>query len=337
MILNRFPCRVGTPNQRYCETPEEAIERINKHNGATDIYVTLYNGDNVIDKIVWDFDIEKGSEEKYGSWEEALVDFRKLSEHFDDEGYQHMSVFSGGGLHKYLKSTERTLEKPRGALRSAQVKFQEELDLNTDEQIFGDIERIFRVPNTWHTGKQRYCIPLKPDEIYLDKEDLFELAKNQRFGVDAVTEGKQYPIHHHDEATNFYSALQTGDQIEGDFNPADLEPEGVIFPIYPCITNLLKNQDELETKGHGLGYRRRFLVILHLKETGHTYQECVQILKKYLNKTEFRHCVQKERQPQQVYQRGDLLFPDCDNLMTEIACIHDPPENPCESKDGLYV
>ena len=337
MILDRFPCRIGTPNQKVCHTPEEAFRRINAHNGATDVYATLYNGNNVIGKAVWDFDIEEDQDDKYGEWGEALADFRRLSERLAEENYQQMSVFSGGGLHKYLKTTEYTLDRPRNALRAVQRKFQDELDLKTDEQIFGDTERIFRVPNTYHPSRQRYCIPLEHDEIYQEIDELIELAQEQRYDVDPIVGEEEYPIHKHDEATGMHSSLDVGSKIEGNFNPAEVEPEDVIFPIYPCIANLLKNYDEVECKGHGLGFRRRFLVILHLRETGHEYQECVQILKNYLSTEEFRHCVRKERQPQQIYQRKDLLFPDCERLQAEIPCIHHPEEDdPCTDRNTLY-
>lgn len=336
MILNKTPIRVGVPSQRVCNTREEAIERINRHNGATDVYASLYNGDNIVDKVVFDFDVEPQDEDKYDAWGPMMEDFRRLSEHIEENGWSQMSVLSGGGMHKYISSSEYPLEHPRDALREAQQKIQEELDLKTDDAIFGDIERIFRVPNTWHPGAQRYCIPLRHEEIYLPKEDLFDLASDQRFDADPITEGAPYPIHEHDSAGSSYASFKTGQQIEGNFNPAEVEPEGVLFDIYPCISNLLQNWDTLEQKGHGLGYRRRFLVILHLKERGHTYQETISILKKYLSSEEFHHCVRGEKQVRQIYRRDDLLFPECDRLMTEVPCIHDD-ENPCEDKDSLYI
>lgn len=337
MILNKTPIRVGVPSQRVCHTREEAIDRINRHNGATDVYASLYNGDNIVDKIVFDFDVEPGDEDKYDDWDSMLSDFRRLSEHIEDEGWSQMSVLSGGGMHKYIKSAEYRLEYPRDALREAQQKFQEELDLKTDDAIFGDIERIFRVPNTWHPGAGRYCIPLEHEEIYLPREKLFELAEDQRFEIETITQGESYPVHQHDSAGSSYTSHETGERIEADFNPAEVAPEGAIFEIYPCISNLLQNWDTMEQRGHGLGFRRRFLVILHLKETGHTYKETVQILKKYLSSEEFHHCVRDEKQPRQVYRRDDMIFPECDRLMTEIGCIHDPPEDPCEDKDSLYI
>lgn len=335
MILNKAPLRIGTPEQRTYDSLDKAIEVVNQHNGVTDVYATLYNG--TVDKVCWDFDVEEGEDDKYDSLDEALKDFRTLTERFDEEGYSQMSVFSGNGLHKYLKTVDAKLKNPRSAIREVQEKYQEELNLNTDEQIFGDVERIFRVPNTWHPRAKRFCIPLKQEEIYLDKEEIFELAQDQRFGVDAITEGEPYPILQHDSARSSVPSFKSGAQIEGNFNPAEVEPEGTVLPIYPCISNLLQNWDDLEKKGHGLGFRRRFLIIAHLKETGHNYQECIQILKKYLSNEEFHHCVYDEKQPRQVYKRDDLLFPSCNRLMTEIPCIHDPPENECEKKDSLYV
>lgn len=334
MILDKFPCRIGIPEQKVCDTKEEALERINRHNGITDVYATLFNG--TIDKCVWDFDIEPNDPTKYKKLRYALEDFRYLKEYVEDHGWEYMCVFSGNGLHFYLRTVDAKLKNPRAALRTVQESFQNELGLKTDEAIFGDKERIFRVPNTWHPGAERYCIPLKPDEIYLGPEEIYELAQEQRFDVNAVAEGEPYDIVQHDEVKSSYSPFETGEQMPGNFNPAEIEPEGTIFPIYPCIANLLKNRKSIEKKGHGLGFRRRFLVILHLKETGHTYQETVQILKKYLSSEEFYHCIRGEKQVQQIYKRDDMVFPDCESLMTEIPCIHDPPQDPCESKDSLY-
>lgn len=335
MILNRFPCRIGVPNQKVCETKAEAFERINRHNGATDIYATLYNGDGIVDKICWDFDVAPDDDDKYNDWDEMLHDFRRLTDYLDAKGYSQMSVFSGGGLHKYVKATERRLENPRSALREVQKTIQRDLGLRTDDAIFGDIERIFRVPNTYHPEEKRFCVPLEPHEAYYNKSALVDLAQEQRFSVDPVTEGEPYPIHKHDSAGNKFAPFETGQKVQGNFNPAEVEPEGVMFEIYPCIANILQNWREMEKHGHGIGFRRRFLVILHLKEVGHTYQETVQVLKKYLSPEEFYHCVRDEKQVRQIYRREDLLFPECDRLMTEIPCIHEQ-DDPCEDKDSIY-
>lgn len=337
MILNNFPCRIGVPNQKVCETRKEAISRINAHNGITDVYATLYNQKKVVDKVVFDFDVTDEEDDKYDTWQELIDDYRKLKEYVEDEGWSYMCVLSGGGMHFYIKSTERRLEYPRDALREAQQTIQDDLDLQTDDAIFGDTERIFRVPNTYHPGAERYCVPLKPEEIYIDPPELFELGEEQRFDIKALVDGSAYPVHQHDSAGSVYAPFESGDRIEGNFNPAEVEPEGTLFPIYPCISNLLQNWRDYERKGHGLGFRRRFLIILHLKETGHTYEETVSILKKYMSSEEFYHCVRDEKQVRQIYRRDDLIFPECDKLMTEVPCIHNPPERECESKDSLYV
>lgn len=334
MILNRTPVRVGTPHQKVCHTKQEALDRINRHNGHTDVYVTLYNG--VIDKVVWDFDIEPGDEDKYDDWEGMIEDYRSLKERIEDEGYSYMCVFSGGGMHFYLKTRESKLEYPRYAIKTVQQKYQKELQLKSDTQVFGDVERIFRVPNTWHPGHERYCIPLLPEEIYLPKDEIVELAQEQRFDIEPIQPGDDYPIHKHDKAGTRFSF--EGDKVVGNFNPAEVEPENTVMPIYPCISNLLQNWEDMEKKGHGLGFRRRFLIILHLKETGHTYEETVSVLKKYLSRNEFKHCVYDEKQVQQIYKRDDLLFPACKQLATEIPCIHKPEnDQPCESRDSLYL
>lgn len=336
MLLNRFPCRVGTPAQRWCDTKEEAMQRINAHNGVTDVYVSIYNCD-IVDKIAWDFDIDTEKEDAYDDWKGALADFRKLTERLEDEGYAQMSVLSGGGLHKYMKTVPENLSNPRAAIKTVQQKFQQEEDLNTDTAIFGDFKRIMRVPNTFHPGAQRYCVPLEKDEVYLSKEELFERAEAQR-SVKAVTDGTGYPIRQHDKMGTSYTMDGDGEKIPGSFNPAEVEPEGTLFPIYPCIANLLKNWQNMEAQGHGLGYRRRFLIILHMKETGHEYEETVAILKKYLSDREFHHAVYDEKQVRQIYQRDDMLFPKCESLMQEIPCIHKPEKDePCDSKNDLYV
>lgn len=331
MILNRFPTRIGTPHQTWVDSKQEALEVINRHNGLTDVYAALYPHE-VVDKIVFDFDIDE-----YDDWEDMMQDYRRLSRRLEDDGYSQMSVFSGNGLHKYVKTVETELARPKAALRTVQENYQEQLDLNSDEVIFGDIKRIFRVPNTFHPGAQRYCVPLKHDEaMNLTQQEIYDLAQGQRFGVGAITGGDEYPIHQFDKAGSSMRPQFQGEKVPGNFNPADVEPEGVLFPIYPCISNILRNWEDMEQKGHGLGFRRRFLIILHLKETGHTYEETVSILKKYLSNEEFFHAVHDEKQVRQIYKRDDLLFPDCNRLMSEIPCIHSE-DDPCEDKDSLYV
>jgi len=330
MILNRYPVRIGTPHQKRYETREEAIEAINRHNGLTHVYVSLYNR-GVIDKIAFDFD----PKDYESGWDDMIVEYRQLKEHIEDEGWAFMCVFSGNGLHFYIKSKSRRLENPRAATKEVQEKYQQELDLNSDEAIFGDIKRIMRVPNTYHPGAERFCIPLKPNEIYFSQDEIHDLAQSQR-DISAVADGEPYPIGKHDKMGSAYT-MSEGSRVPGNFNPAEVEPEGTLFPIYPCISNILQNWQDMEQKGHGIGYRRRFLVILHLKETGHSYEEAVGVLKKYMSEKEFYHAVYDEKQVEQIYKRDDLLFPKCDSLMKEIPCIHDPPEEACESKDDLYI
>ena len=330
MILNQFPTRVGTPNQRWLDTKQEALEMINRHNGYTHIYAALYP-QGIIDKIVWDFD-----RDDYDSWDDMMCDFRRLTRELDDEGYSQMSVFSGRGLHKYLATESFKPEQPKSVLKTVQTKYQSELDLNSDDAIFGDVKRIFRVPNTYHPIAGRYCIPLTQDEVLsYSQEDIYELAQSQRNGISPITSGDKYSIRKYDKAGNSMAPSYSGSKIDGDFNPAEVEPEGVLFPIYPCISNILQNWRDMEQKGHGMGYRRRFIVILHLKETGHTYEEAVSVLKKYMSEEEFYHCVYDEKQVRQVYMRDDLLFPSCDRLQTEIPCIH-TEDNPCEKRDTIY-
>lgn len=338
MLLNRFPCRVGTPIQQWCDTKEEALTRINAHNGATNVYVSIYNND-IIDKVAWDFDIDPEKDDAYDDWEDMLADFRKLTEQIDEDGYQQMSVLSGGGMHKYMKTVPENLEHPKAAIAEVQKQYQNDLDLMTDTTLFGDTKQIMRVPNTYHPGAGRYCIPLKPEEVYYEPEELFGLAEEQRTGINPLTKGEAYPIRQHDKMGSGYTSFGTdGEQISGNFNPAEVEPEGTVFPIYPCIANLLQNWEQMDQKGHGLGFRRRFLIILHLKETGHSYEETVSILKKYMSEKEFYHAVYDEKQVRQIWKRDDMLFPRCDSLMEEIPCIHDPEENDeCEDKDTLYV
>lgn len=330
MILNRTPCRVGTPHQKWFDDKREALKYINKHNGFTHVYVSLYNGD-VVDKVVYDFDPDD-----YPRWESLIYDVHKLKSRVDSEGWQYMIVFSGNGLHFYIKTQPRELQNPRAALHDVHTNYQEELDLNSDESVFGDIKQIIRVPNTYHPGAERYCIPLKPEEIYLPQEEIHEIAQEQRKKESFVTDGELYPIGKHDNLEN-YTSFNGGSRVPGNFNPAEIEPEGTLFPIYPCIANILQNWDDMEKSGHGMGFRRRFLVILHLKETGHSYDECVAILKKYMSNEEFRHCVYEESQVEQIYKRDDLLFPECSSLEQEIPCIHKPDEGEdCEKRDDLY-
>lgn len=330
MILNRFPTRVGTPHQRWVDSKPEALERINRNNGATDVYAALYPQD-VVDKVVWDFDIDK-----YNSWENMMADFRRLTRAIEGGGYRQMSVFSGTGLHKYIRTQEAELSRPKKAIEHVQKMYQEELDLNSDDAVFGDIKRIFRVPNTYHPEAGRFCIPLTQQEVFeCSQDEIHELAQDQRLDIEPITDGDEFPIYKYDKASNSMVPDFEGEQISGSFNPAEVEPEGVLFPIYPCISNILKNWREMEQKGHGLGFRRRFLIILHLKETGHSYEETVSILKKYLSETEFRHCVYSEKQVKQIYKRDDLLFPDCNRLETEIPCIH-REDDKCDDRDSLY-
>lgn len=289
---------------------DKAKRLINKYNGVTGVYRTIYNFRNkvenynaVIDKVYFDFDVTEDNLE--------LIETRKLHEFLKEKGIRHSLYFSGRGFHLYIyteKIFAGDLLNPRVALQNVFDDLKKKLDLHPDKKTRGDLMRISRLPNTMNIKSKLYCIELSPEELYLEKKEIEKLAESPR-SIKIERTGKLIDLKKFDgdlwykpPKIEFDSKLE--DEINSEF----------LFKNIPkCVTNLL-------LKGNP-NHRERFIIITALRDLCYSKEQVENILEKFLTEKKFYHCLFEEDQLEYLFERQDLLFPHCRTISEEGNCV----------------
>lgn len=155
-----------------CTTEEELIKIVNTWNGICPCYISV----NPYDVISMD---EFGNEIKKAYITRAFFDFdndlesvKKLVDYLIIKDIKFNINHSGRGHHVYIHLTG---EGDGRNLRILQLSILNEAKTTCDLHVVGDVSRVSRVPNTWNFSANKYCIPIKVEE--LGKED----GSQQRF------------------------------------------------------------------------------------------------------------------------------------------------------------
>jgi hypothetical protein len=292
----------------------EAVKLIDKHNGITPVYRTIYDFDGVpktetaiIDKLFFDFDHNEKDPNN------ALFQLRKLHEYLVGKGLRHTMFFSGRGFHCFLATKEcyaREFHNPSALTRGAHTHISKEAKITPDPKT-KDVCRFARLPNTINTKTGLYCIPLTSEEIYLSRREILKLAEHQRLDVNPLVDGDEFDLTPYDREESEVEV------IHADLSSLILdEDEGYAttlkeLPDCVKISLLRKNPD----------YRERFCIITALRDLCYSKEDTLKILKHFLNEKKFRHCVWEERQVDYLYSHPKLLFPACGTLRKEGLCI----------------
>lgn len=306
---------------------DEFVKELNLYNGKKPIFASVYAFSKIedyrpiydsaiIDRIFFDFDGEN-------SYHDACI----LHDHLSKEGLKHLFVFSGRGYHIYLRvKNAEELKNKKVALLNAHNYFEKLLAIKIDEKIKGDIARVSRVLNTWNAKGKLYCIPITDEDLHLGEAHIKEKAKSQTVLPNLPWFGNLlYDLSQHDN----------GNKPEGvELLHIDAETERVIKEdellksLPKCVSSILASDH--------FGWRNRYLVIVYLKELGHTRKEVVEILKNYMKPKEFEHCMNSERQVDYLYRQlnsGRLKYPSCHTLRGQGAC---PFKYDCSKARMLY-
>jgi hypothetical protein len=308
--------QVATPERRTFELTGDGIERskriVYKLNGVTDLYRTIYNFNDwpgwdsaIIDKVYIDFDPEKENPESG----RELFDTRKLHEYLIEQNVQHSLYFSGRGFHIFVavnKIMPSQLKNPRMAVKNCHKYLIEEAEIKPDP-VTVDLMRIARLPNTKNMRTGLFCIPLAPEELYWDINDIYRLGAHQRiFSGQKVKEEKKVNLGYFD-----------GKKFEIDY--AETIDSGVSLDIDDdnipeCVKNNLSLGD--------CNYLERYAIITALRDLSYPKEEVRRILKEYLIPKKYNHCIHEERQLDYLFQRQDLLFPSCSTLQIQGMCVN---------------
>lgn len=309
MLFSSFPREVGLP-RRIVNDIEEYLKFINTYNGkkkhifqsvySCNIVVNKPDYNNVtIDKLFFDFDTED-------AWEEC----NKLHLYLKKEKIRHIINFSGRGYHIYIVTKSYIPKHAKSCLYNAQKFFMDKLRLECDTQIFGDVSRLCRVPNTYNIKRKRFCIPLKENDFERGGNFCKNLALRQNrvkhtgyMGGDILLDLQRFDNKTKEEDSITIENLDKSSSSNGLLNLEHLPT---------CIQKLLKKKN--------LGFKGRYLVILYFREKGYTKKEVLEILKNHLSEKKLNHCIVEEKQLQYLFERNDLMFPSCEKIIQDGFC-----------------
>lgn len=294
MFLN-FPRDVADPKRQTVTSRREFSQWLTRRNGVTDCFISVY-GDrqSIIDKIFIDIDAPYDEMMKLHTW-------------LEDRDYKHIVFFSGGGYHIYIFTDRSSLTFPKNALRTAQIYLTEESGVNADRQVFGDVRRVARIPNTFNPKRGLYCIPLGRGDIEKGEEHIKKLAHHQHKTKDVWFGNKLFDLKPFDEEPTFKNLDW---EVDENVETMTITNE-MIQSFAPCILAILKK----ETPNH----RDRFIAIAYMKERGFLVEEVIDVFRRFLSPDVFHHSVMVERQVHNIFEK-DLMVPTCENLKKEGRC-----------------
>lgn len=191
------------PFRRMFSSQEDALRDINQFKSYSNVYHSIYwfrenemkwdyltgkehEGPNyetaLIDRVVLDldsFEKTKVDDKDFESYTpRALIDLRALEEWGDKKDLLRQYRFSGGGFYFIFSAEGHALK-----IRDFELNLMNELDIAIDVSTVGDSSRMMRVTNSFNFKqfRQRYCIPLKKEELYLSFSEIKEIAKKPRY------------------------------------------------------------------------------------------------------------------------------------------------------------
>lgn len=291
----------------------KASELVNIQNGKRNVYRSIYDymeepgrNNSIVDKIYIDFDPDEEQEI------DPIVEAKKLSNYLQKKDILHTLYFSGRGTHVYIYINPimaYELNNPSIAIKNYVRELSEKLDLHPDQQVIGDLRRISRMPNTINLRTGLYCIPLKKDEIGLNKEKIHDIAKKQRQGRFPIGKNKIELRDYDTEDKRFehkidYSDVKLGEDING---------------VPKCVEASLMRGDA--------NYQERFNIIVALRDLAYSQSDTEAIIEKYLTAikpsgvTYAEHCIDEEKQVEKLFNRHDLVFPSCQTIQNNGFCV----------------
>jgi hypothetical protein len=315
-----FPRETGFPHRNgIVYSMSEFIDRVNRYNGKTDVFVSLYSFDSLKPngrpnydsaKIQWlYFDLDN---------ENCLQSAQILHTYLMENDICHMIFFSGRGFHFYISVVyPNLLQNKKDTILNAVTDIADKLGFkigiddsaDIDGHTIGNIAQLVRVPNTYNPKRQRFCIPITSLDLKsLNFEEFKNLALTQR-KISNVYGETSLDVKQFDVESKLRFEVPTED-LGG-----ELDLELNIEKFLPCVKALLNRKVNK--------HRERFYIITYCKELGLPLKDTVKLLLKYLPAKTFVHCAHQERQPIWIYRRGDLNFPSCELLKKEGYCVRE--------------
>lgn len=320
-----FPREVAFPFRRLVKTEKEFYELINKHNKLKNIYYSLYSCDEkhnfectTIDKCAFDFDSENPCELIAN---EILPFHEKLMR----DNLKHYIMYSGKkGFHVYIKvKNGDRLRYVKDALFNMHHHFKDTYSINPDLQLFGDHKRILRVPNTMHLSSNRYCIPIKIEDLHLGMQHIIDKSKKTNF--EFVSYGDEaFDISKFD-VQSISRKIRAEDIPEYSSGLNIINDDVAVKNFLPCVQCWLINSPTPMIEESGT-WEARYQFAIYCRDIGLPKEECYRIAKKYFGAAKrtdaygnnYFHMV-KVKAIELAYSRDDLFY-NCTTLYSKGLC-----------------
>lgn len=306
-LYPEYPRQAGKPTRFDIFSFEELKKFIEKYNGKTPVFTSIYNYHSKnrkkvnVNVMVFDFDPSDCN---------PFEEMTKLSDYCIVNSYKFTTIMSGGGLHFYIFTKEfEKLDNPNMALKNACNAIVKDTGIKTDKTSFG-IDRLIRIPGTFNITRKKWCCFLNRKDIEKGWEYIKEFAKNNRFGHFEIIGNEFFNIKNFDKQPMDFKAVEIDDNEK-----IIIEQSKVLSSVDPCIAHLL-----LELKNLKHSYRERFIVATNLKDQGLSISEVRNILQDFLPVEKFEHCIRKERQLQHIFEKNTLSL-GCKALKEKGFCI----------------
>jgi len=268
---------IAFPHRIRVKTEKDALRYINLYNGKKNLYKSLYrvtNNGYLIDKIFFDFDGEKSH---YAT--------KKFTKFLHNDNIAFKVHFSGRGFHIFIPVIiKEKITDYKLSIRELQKAILDTYNLlkYCDPHVIGDIARVVRIPNTFNLRANRYCIPLRYNDIIdLSYEEIRELAVKQRWIIDYAVKGKKLELKN----------VKKKEHKEYDNHVI------IVEGVEPCINRILEKRNPTHDE--------RFLLVLHYKELGENMNQIVERFKK-LNWSDWNERITRY-QVQHIFEKGFVL------------------------------
>jgi hypothetical protein len=268
--------------------------------------------DSIIDKAAFDFDAENPAE--------LAPVLLKFSDDLLKLNYRHTIVYSGKkGFHIYLFfRNNQKITNNKDALYNFHTEISKEFGVAPDKQLFGDIKRVLRLPNTWHVSGKRFCIPISRQDLKIGYEHIRDKAKKQNFKF-SVYGSELFDLTKYDKPreNKFYVQLSEVDyKIDADIDK--------LFPL--CIRAWLLNLPTPEYEESGI-YKARYFFAIACRDNGLSQKQCHELAQKYFGAQKrtdnfgnnYGH-MKALHVIEQAYAKTDKFVPNCDTLASEGLC-----------------
>ena len=191
-LFGKFPREVATPARSMIYNLHAFENFVSTNNGVVDCFASLYQTTGEVDKISFDID-------GIG----ALGEAKQLYKFLTSKEFFVIPVVSGKkGYHFHvLIKTHKTLDNKPLLLNATLLLLQDAFGVNNkgelncnciDSHTFGDVRRIFRIPNTLRPPENRnWCTYLPPDQ-FLDMTEE-EIAQHMKTFHNYDYSGKYFP------------------------------------------------------------------------------------------------------------------------------------------------